>query len=454
MDIKDDMINKSPWLYRNITGRKGLSFSEFIKVKDDIQILETSSIKQTLKKKDYLEKKLANVKKKQKLVDKMELKAIIKNFNTQKDIEVEVKNEIGKLLKKKYPKYSYLIKTENDEEFRKNSITRRRYSSISSTPHFINNTTISSISEDKSNDNKSGGITASSSSYTIKTDDKSYTFQDNENDADDEEEISYQDKYSGFINPVLETISTKNKKNVVKKQSKAVSKIIQVSNDLRDWTNENLSKKDIEPLEDYLERSGHNIYEGKRSFKVSLPSIMDAKDDDEDDNVKEEESTVVTDTTYFGNMKAKKKKKKKDNEFDILLNACRLMVLDSNPPMPIHVTEEHNIPYEFIEKITDNLGVDITKVKQAKNKITNKKKNNENKKEKKDNSSNAKRFQYGIWYLDPSKWNLMREKREQCKSIQMYPSSENWNKYLKFHKFLESPYAFDKGSSDSQSDNE
>jgi len=58
-----------------------------------------------------------------------------------------VKNEIGKLLKKKYPKYSYLIKTENDEEFRKNSITRRRYSSISSTPHFINNTTISSISE-------------------------------------------------------------------------------------------------------------------------------------------------------------------------------------------------------------------------------------------------------------------------------------------------------------------
>jgi len=153
-----------------------------------------------------------------------------------------------------------------------------------------------------------------------------------------------------------------------------------VSNDLRDWTNENLSKKDIEPLEDYLERSGHNIYEGKRSFKVSLPSIMDAKDDDEGDNVKEEESTVVTDTTYFGNMKAKKKKKKKDNEFDILLNACRLMVLDSNPPMPIHVTEEHNIPYEFIEKITDNLGVDITKVKQAKNKITNKKKSKYHKK--------------------------------------------------------------------------
>jgi len=46
-------------------------------------------------------------------------------------------------------------------------------------------------------------------------------------DGDDEEEESYQQKYSGFINPKLETITMKNKKNVVKKESKAVTKIIQ-----------------------------------------------------------------------------------------------------------------------------------------------------------------------------------------------------------------------------------
>jgi len=37
----------------------------------------------------------------------------------------------------------------------------------------------------------------------------------------------------------------------------------------------------------------------------------------------------------------------------------------------------------------------------------------------------------------------------------MYPSSENWNKYVMFHKYLESPYNFGKNQrSDSQSDNE
>ena len=35
----------------------------------------------------------------------------------------------------------------------------------------------------------------------------------------------------------------------------------------------------------------------------------------------------------------------------------------------------------------------------------------------------------------------------------MYPSSENWNKYVMFHKYLESPYSFEKNEgSDSQSD--
>jgi len=136
-----------------------------------------------------------------------------------------------------------------------------------------------------------------------------------------------------------------------------------VSNDLRKWTDDNLSKKQIEPLDDYLGRSGHNIFEGKKSYRLSLPSINNKKEEEEEENIDEEEYK-----------KNKKKKNKKDNEFDILLNACRLMVLDSKPPMPIHVTEEHNTPYEYIEKITDNLGVDISKVKQAKNKIKSKKK--------------------------------------------------------------------------------
>jgi len=159
-----------------------------------------------------------------------------------------------------------------------------------------------------------------------------------------------------------------------------------VSNALRKWTDDNLSKKQIEPLEDYLGRSGHNVFEGKKSYQLSLPSITDIKDENEDENENENEENGNNDNeknnnssnNQNGNIKSsqknKKKKNKKDNEFDILLNACRLMVLDSKPPMPIHVREDHNIPYEFIEKITDNLGVDISKVKQAKSKIKSKKK--------------------------------------------------------------------------------
>jgi len=157
-----------------------------------------------------------------------------------------------------------------------------------------------------------------------------------------------------------------------------------VSNALRKWTDENLSKKQIEPLEDYLGRSGHNVFEGKKSYRVSLPSIVNIKDEDEEYEEKEEyENNDNTNNTnqnnnqnnnQKNNQKNKKKKNKKDNEFDILLNACRLMVLDSKPPMPIHVTEEHNIPYEFIEKITNNLDIDISKVKQAKSKIRSKEK--------------------------------------------------------------------------------
>jgi len=152
-----------------------------------------------------------------------------------------------------------------------------------------------------------------------------------------------------------------------------------VSNDLREWTNENLTKKDIEPLENYLERSGHNIFEGKKSYRLSLPSIFNSVEE------KEEAENLTVDengNTYFGNIQTKKKKNKKDKEFDILLNACRLMVLDSKPPMPIHVTEDHSIPYEYIEKITNNLGVDISKVKQAKNKTNYKKKSKEKKNKK------------------------------------------------------------------------
>jgi len=37
----------------------------------------------------------------------------------------------------------------------------------------------------------------------------------------------------------------------------------------------------------------------------------------------------------------------------------------------------------------------------------------------------------------------------------MYPSSENWNKYVMFHKYLENPYNFMKNQeNDSESDND
>jgi len=47
-------------------------------------------------------------------------------------------------------------------------------------------------------------------------------------EEDDEEKISYQEKYSGLVNPNIEILSSinKNKKNVIKKESKAVTKII------------------------------------------------------------------------------------------------------------------------------------------------------------------------------------------------------------------------------------
>lgn len=64
-----------------IISKRGVPLSKFRKIRDDIQILETSTIKQPLKKKDYLEKKLANVKKRQKYVDLMELKAKLENVN-------------------------------------------------------------------------------------------------------------------------------------------------------------------------------------------------------------------------------------------------------------------------------------------------------------------------------------------------------------------------------------
>jgi hypothetical protein len=291
--------------------------------------------------------------------------------------------------------------------------------------------------DEKKEDNKNN-ITSSSTS-TIKSDDRANLplNQYSDNSEDEKEYLSLQKRYSCLVDPKLEIMEAKNKKNMVKKESEAIEKIIQVSNDLREWTNENLTKKDIEPLENYLERSGHNIFEGKKSYRLSLPSIFNSVEE------KEEAENLTVDengNTYFGNIQTKKKKNKKDKEFDILLNACRLMVLDSKPPMPIHVTEDHSIPYEYIEKITNNLGVDISKVKQAKNKTNYKKKRDENKKEKIRDDSNTKRFQYGDWYCSPAKWNVMRKRREQCRSIQKYPSSENWTKYMMFHKYLESHY--------------
>ncbi|ORX82559.1 hypothetical protein BCR32DRAFT_267567 [Anaeromyces robustus] len=337
---------------------------------------------------------------------------------------------MSRLIIKKYPEYSYLINTEKLRESRKNS--GRKYSSISSTLR-KKSIEVTPLTEEKTSIIKSMELNSINENTTDNQN------SDDGNNESEDEEVSYQEKYSGFIDPNIEVITTKNKKNVIKKESKAVTKIIQVSNDLRKWTDENLSKKQIEPLDQYLGRSGHNIFEGKKSYRLSLPSITMAKDEDDPDNLNENESN------NNDNQKNKKKKNKKDNEFDILLNACRLMVLDSKPPMPIHVTEEHNTPYEYLEKITNNLGVEISKVKQAKNKTKNKKKNS---------NSNTERFLYGNWYISPSKWNIMKERREQCRSVQMYPSSENWNKYIKFHKYLESPYNFENKCSDSQSDNE
>jgi hypothetical protein len=448
MNVKEsDLVNKNEWLYRNITGKKGVPLSKIRKVKDDVQSYDISSIKKPLIEKDYLEKKLSSAKKRQQNIETMELIAKLQNFDAIEDIDADVKIEMINLLKLKYPKYAYLIKTDND----KLAMSRRRFSSISSTPFQKNNLLYKYNMDEKKEDNKNN-ITSSSTS-TIKSDDRANLplNQYSDNSEDEKEYLSLQKRYSCLVDPKLEIMEAKNKKNMVKKESEAIEKIIQVSNDLREWTNENLTKKDIEPLENYLERSGHNIFEGKKSYRLSLPSIFNSVEE------KEEAENLTVDengNTYFGNIQTKKKKNKKDKEFDILLNACRLMVLDSKPPMPIHVTEDHSIPYEYIEKITNNLGVDISKVKQAKNKTNYKKKRDENKKEKIRDDSNTKRFQYGDWYCSPAKWNVMRKRREQCRSIQKYPSSENWTKYMMFHKYLESPYSFDKENSDSSNENE
>ncbi|OUM62153.1 hypothetical protein PIROE2DRAFT_11653 [Piromyces sp. E2] len=331
------------------------------RVKDELQLLENKYIKKPLEEKDYLEKKLSNVKKREEYVKSLELQFLLKNFDKFEDIDLETKYEVAKILKKKYPQYAYLIKIEDPND-NNNRSSRRRYSSISSTPHIMYpNLFRSSISEESQQIPKTL-VRNFTSNSTVKEDIKV-----DDSSEEEGEKVSYQEKYSGLINPKLETITIKNKKNVVKKESKAVTKIIQVSNDLRKWTDDNLSKKQIEPLEEYLGRTGHNIFEGKKSYRLSLPSITNIKEEEEEEEENQEE---------HDNRKNKKKKNKKDNEFDILLNACRLMVLDSKPPMPIHVTEEHNTPYEFIEKITNNLGVDISKVKQAKNKIKYKKKIN------------------------------------------------------------------------------
>ncbi|ORX60053.1 hypothetical protein BCR36DRAFT_401603 [Piromyces finnis] len=436
---KEDYVNKSPWLYRNITGKKGLPLQKMKRVKDEYQELENKNIKRSLEEKDYLEKKIFQVKQREEYIKSIELQFFLKNFESFEDIEPEVKYEVSKILVKKYPKYSHLIKVENPDE--KSIPSRRKYSTIS---HIANNFVVPSLTEEKNANLSKNSVTKTFSNTLINDDSKLESQNDINSNNSEEEEESYQKKYSGFINPKLETISTKSKKNVVKKESKAVTKIIQVSNDLRKWTDENLSKKQIEPLEDYLGRSGHNIFEGKKSYRLSLPSINCIKEDEKEEKTEEDKST-----------KNKSKRNKNYNEFDILLNACRLMVLDSKPPMPIHVTEEHNTPCEYIEKIVDNLGVEISKVKQAKNKIKYKKKSNRNKKEKIKTNSTTKRFQYGSWYTHPSRWGELKEKREQCRSIQMYPSSENWNKYVMFHKYLECPYSFEKNSgNESQSDNE
>jgi len=76
MEINENnLINKNQWFYRNITGRKGVPLSKFRRVRDEIQILDALAIKKSKENKDYLEKKLANVKKRQNYVATIELKS-------------------------------------------------------------------------------------------------------------------------------------------------------------------------------------------------------------------------------------------------------------------------------------------------------------------------------------------------------------------------------------------
>jgi len=302
--------------------------------------------------------------------------------------ENDSKNKIRNMFRKKYPKYAYLIKNDKKEETVKNNET----SATPQSTNYDNETKekIQKVLDVLRNDNKksrnienfsdfssflklrnpqfhlNNGNNTSANSNTLANGNTStystsslYTTQEclnTDSETEDEVKIDFNEKYSNLTDP-------NKRKNVVKKEPEAVKKIIQVSNDLITWADENLSNKKIEPLNSYLKKTGYNISEDKNDYKVLLPSVESIMEEDE-----KEESDNLNDnkSQSSGNLK-KDKKPKKENEFDILLNACRLTVLDSKPPMPIKVTEEHDIPYEYIKKIANNLGVDITKIKQSKN---------------------------------------------------------------------------------------
>jgi len=442
------LVNNSPWLYRNITGKKGVPFSKFRKIRDETQILDILTIKQPLEKKDYLEKKLANVKKREEYVDLTELKTRIKNLDSLEKLNMEIKSGMKNTLNKKNPKYSYLTNTEMKERNFKNGVFVNNFFAVPSTPRKKSLPQSIAINEENDSKNKIRNMFRKKYpkyAYLIKNDKKEETVKNNETSAtpqstnydnetkekiqkvldvlrndnksrnienfsdfssflksrnpqfhlnngnntsaysntlangntstystsslyttqeclntdsetEDEVKIDFNEKYSNLTDP-------NKRKNVVKKEPEAVKKIIQVSNDLITWADENLSNKKIEPLNSYLKKTGYNISEDKNDYKVLLPSVESIMEEDE-----KEESDNLNDnkSQSSGNLK-KDKKPKKENEFDILLNACRLTVLDSKPPMPIKVTEEHDIPYEYIKKIANNLGVDITKIKQSKN---------------------------------------------------------------------------------------